>query len=1209
DLILITHELIKQSFSMDEIKSSEPLWKVYQSTESFKFVYEALVKRAQPILDAYNTGKEYEDQIGISEIDALSMLITSLRDDIVKGSLNFTIQDDNLDHLQEAQRLEAQHNHLYETFKNMYRVAIGQAMATHVYLLSLDVPEDKDIPSWEEKIEKTLITTYCDTAPNGLKDPSPDKDFETKNDTVLEHYSCSSMAEAVLQTNYFRPMYKIDQVANEINQGIEKANEALGQVISTKLSESADVHQAKYETTYLEMFSKKSGVLLLTDTLQGVQPFHVFGDSYDDEQKRKEQSVIEQAVASVKKIAEFSHWAYTGMTDLVKREFGKEETLQAMDMIQHEAVNPLYNLNQILNPDGYSPPVYLNHNEQETSSKEGLARLRLAIKEAIDETQKGITELHMLLQEYGKKYASDQNVKRNTLRGKAQTVIETAMFREVNADLEDAIEEMILYYPSAAIVVAKSNPTMVSTIIKSMVKATIAQRKKEKRVQTIGTVMLVAAGVLILTGVGSGIGAGLAGAASASFMMVAHTALGVGMVLGAADAIYSGHGAFEAFRHYEKIKASTYTGLRKSHPNSFREEYKKYLGQLGMAIVAGVFSAVDLAALKNLKNIQKFVASAKPRARRNVQAVQGSHVQSVAPLRTPEQIEVTKKYIIDEARELRKIPETYATEAEKRAFAISRAERKLRSLGLEEKEIDELVIDLFPDTNASYAIGGSSVSQKSTDKLIKNAQELAEKEFGTDYKVVAYDEQWSSVLVAKPNGKFQKAYYHDAEASRVIEFEGKEFDSVELNQVQWSMVGKRVVRKSTFNDTQAFIIKSDPYQIELNIDRRVITIDQNDMSKEWFDEALVAERIGAKVHKEGLLVWFDENFILVDQANQVMRGVRSGSDMIFTSASGQRRVLSVADNSILDVDAQKWGRSLEWKVINSKSDPSDFNLPSSIDDQVPASGYGEINCTGHSFGADAFLARSKVGNACALDDSFFEATVRGQDADGMLPTKSVKEAESYYGATSQRFFKPDALHNRLLSMEDGGTAIVIVPPNPPRIKTGHMFNARKEGERVVYYDFQKRVVTDNIEVYFNVGSLDRSDKAAYIIETTQFHKRMREGVEPVTGSSPMQSSGSDHASQAPTALHGNSEAASSSGKFYTDPKAIKRIEDKIINGEPLHPSEEKLIHMVKITESLAPRMELLFDSMRTIEKELDGYTEIIDNLLTSFRSKGLPENI
>lgn len=157
-----------------------------------------------------------------------------------------------------------------------------------------------------------------------------------------------------------------------------------------------------------------------------------------------------------------------------------------------------------------------------------------------------------------------------------------------------------------------------------------------------------------------------------------------------------------------------------------------------------------------------------------------------------------------------------------------------------------------------------------------------------------------------------------------------------------------------------------------------------------------------------------------------------------------------------------------------------------------------------SFSGDAWLG-GKGPLSCALPDarfrSQFDGGVRAGEESGktvsdlgLLPTDAPPNAAIFYGSPQEKFKNFQNMHERLMQMPEGGTALIYQIDLPSPLSgidatqarlSGHVLNARKEGGKVVDYDFQKRQVSLEPEAIIQTPTMNFD---LDIIETTGYHR-------------------------------------------------------------------------------------------------------------------------
>lgn len=183
-------------------------------------------------------------------------------------------------------------------------------------------------------------------------------------------------------------------------------------------------------------------------------------------------------------------------------------------------------------------------------------------------------------------------------------------------------------------------------------------------------------------------------------------------------------------------------------------------------------------------------------------------------------------------------------------------------------------------------------------------------------------------------------------------------------------------------------------------------------------------------------------------------------------------------------DQKKWHTS-------GKENISDFVIPTLEKDLIP-SAFGKINCRGQAIAADFWLN----GGACsALPDwaniylySPLKTRAVSHDIDQSpedlrIYFRSAYQAGVFYGSNVEKFLTDETAYQRLMSLPDKGTGIIYNGP--------HTLNVRKEGHRLVFYDFQTGTVTARTEAIFFIIFGKHANNELIFVETTKYHQTHR----------------------------------------------------------------------------------------------------------------------
>jgi hypothetical protein len=366
-----------------------------------------------------------------------------------------------------------------------------------------------------------------------------------------------------------------------------------------------------------------------------------------------------------------------------------------------------------------------------------------------------------------------------------------------------------------------------------------------------------------------------------------------------------------------------------------------------------------------------------------------------------------------------------------------------------------------------------------SEEFTQAAQKIQEK-FGPGYRVLHVQE--TNALVINPKGKLEEVFiYKDG-----VELEGM-VNAITFENVTWKIEDGNIVKEFNVADGTTIRIFDDPKKIII-IDsngRKIATKLDPTLESDISNFLISADDQVAQI-SEGFVLRNSDRILLIQFDRTVLNGKRSGSEVIFSN-SDKEVIVNASKNKILDIDHARWGKPYEWKVLTMEGvshDVSRFNVPKLMDDEGIPSGYGDINCSGLAFSGDVVLAGSSS-KSCALPDFHYsdlvvkDATL--SDVVGKSPTITPQNAAIHYGSKMETFDDYVSAHERLMKMEDGGTALIYTK-NPQQM--AHVANARKEGNQVVYYDFQDRTISIDPEVQFFYNNTSKID----IVETSQYHQ-------------------------------------------------------------------------------------------------------------------------
>jgi len=371
----------------------------------------------------------------------------------------------------------------------------------------------------------------------------------------------------------------------------------------------------------------------------------------------------------------------------------------------------------------------------------------------------------------------------------------------------------------------------------------------------------------------------------------------------------------------------------------------------------------------------------------------------------------------------------------------------------------------------------NGVVEELSQEFIEANQKI-QKKLGDKYRLIHIED--GDGLVVNPRGELQNIYIY----KETFELESTVV-SKSVKNITWEIQGKSIIKKVKLDDGIVIQISDQPKQMLVTMSNGKTILAKTDSSiDDMMSTFLISTKDQAVEIAEGVVFRSGDRILLVKPDGTVFKGERIGSEVVFSNQA-QEIYINAARHPILTIQDAKWGKPATWQRVtwdDGTSDLSEFEVPTLKDDGFP-SGYGDINCSGLSFSGDAWLSK-KSPLSCALPDAHFRDIVGSDkgldDVVGKSPTVTPQNAATHYSSTHEIFNEYTAVHDRLMKMQDGGTALVYVKDTNG---FAHVFNARKEGGRVVYYDFQARTIsTDPRAQFFN----NRTNKID-IVETTQYH--------------------------------------------------------------------------------------------------------------------------
>lgn len=371
----------------------------------------------------------------------------------------------------------------------------------------------------------------------------------------------------------------------------------------------------------------------------------------------------------------------------------------------------------------------------------------------------------------------------------------------------------------------------------------------------------------------------------------------------------------------------------------------------------------------------------------------------------------------------------------------------------------------------------SAVTIKTNTEFVQ-AEQVIESQLGKKYKLLNINDE--DVLVINPNGELQNAVIYKGK----IELENI-VTNKKIGNIVWAKDGDLVVKNVTLQDgvTLQVINKTNLIQVSFADGTKIVT-KYDETIHQYLSQFMTSTHDEGFKIAEGFVFRSDDSIILIQADGSVLKGARAGSDITFSNSDHVIH-LNVADHKIFEVESQRWGNPHTWQRITMEGetkDVSEFDLPNYKDDGL-TSGYGDINCSGLAFSGDAWLSkRSPL--SCAMPDIGFSDMVRKdatiEELVGKSPTVTPQNAATHFGSTHEIFNDYVDVHSRLMKMPEGGTALIYVKDFGG---SAHVFNARKEGGKVVYYDFQIRSVSTDPKAQFFNNNTNKIE----IVETTLYH--------------------------------------------------------------------------------------------------------------------------
>lgn len=372
----------------------------------------------------------------------------------------------------------------------------------------------------------------------------------------------------------------------------------------------------------------------------------------------------------------------------------------------------------------------------------------------------------------------------------------------------------------------------------------------------------------------------------------------------------------------------------------------------------------------------------------------------------------------------------------------------------------------------------TKISQEFSHEFVVASQKI-QKKFGDQYQLLHI--QNGDGLVFNPEGKLQKLFIHE-ELLELEEVVAKKT----IGRVTWEAQGNTIAKFIKLDDGITLEILNQPRQIKIHLPngKKIITKMDHEMDDYMRVFMQTVEDQGVNL-TEGFIFRSGNKIILVKPDGTILKGKRIGAEVVFSNHAEEVYV-GAYRHPIFTIDREKWGSPTQWQRVSwdgNSSDLTGFEVPTVKDDGIPT-GFGDINCSGLSFSGDAWLSK-KSPLSCALPDSYFKDIVgvnKGlEELVGKSPTVTPQNAALHYNSTHEIFDDYISAHDRLMKMEDGGTALVYVKDTNG---FSHVHNAKKEGRVVVYYDFQARTISTDPKAQFFSNRSNKID----IVETTKYHQ-------------------------------------------------------------------------------------------------------------------------
>lgn len=184
-----------------------------------------------------------------------------------------------------------------------------------------------------------------------------------------------------------------------------------------------------------------------------------------------------------------------------------------------------------------------------------------------------------------------------------------------------------------------------------------------------------------------------------------------------------------------------------------------------------------------------------------------------------------------------------------------------------------------------------------------------------------------------------------------------------------------------------------------------------------------------------------------------------------------------------------------WRFITAvngdkSTDLSHVVVPDDLFEGIKC-GYGELNCSAQAQAADLWL---NGGAANALARDMMGEPVSPEGASVLVSFDDLASAQTFYGTPATFVESKNSLETlsknltqTLSSLPDMGTALII----QEAAHTQHFFNVRKEGERWVFYDFQKSLVYHDPNIAADYFVNKHSSSGVYVLETTPHHLKQK----------------------------------------------------------------------------------------------------------------------